>query len=255
MTKQPTFPLESYKHEPERLETRIHCSSPPDTGQRFSLPPSQSAAKPPIMTPAPCATSKPVSKACVQFSTGKRTGLCVNCFLYYNWWARACMSVLWNRTRTMSWPFYLRLVSAFPVFSWQGTRTPKVVAPLWIYPNRNSFLHYSQTSFAVAMDPSIHCWDATLEKDKILFRMVFYLPYEKLMRELAAKESTSKRNSQYELQGFWVPAASGVWDDWDSWCLMALVAITPPAPAQRVEKEGQHYQGIFPAPHVVEVTS
>ncbi|NXN79982.1 AAKG2 kinase, partial [Bombycilla garrulus] len=71
VTKQPTFPLESYKHEPERLETRIHCSSPPDTGQRFSLPPSQSAAKPPIMTPAPCATSKPVSKACVQFSTGK----------------------------------------------------------------------------------------------------------------------------------------------------------------------------------------
>ncbi|XP_025750322.1 5'-AMP-activated protein kinase subunit gamma-2 [Manacus vitellinus] len=59
VTKQPTFPLESYKHEPERLETRIHCSSPPDTGQRFSLPPAQSAAKPPIMTPAPCATSKP----------------------------------------------------------------------------------------------------------------------------------------------------------------------------------------------------
>ncbi|NWU42459.1 AAKG2 kinase, partial [Hylia prasina] len=78
VTKQPTFPLESYKHEPERLETRIHCSSPPDTGQRFSLPPSQSAAKPPIMTPAPCATSKPVSKARVQFSTGKCTGLCVD---------------------------------------------------------------------------------------------------------------------------------------------------------------------------------
>ncbi|XP_051468396.1 5'-AMP-activated protein kinase subunit gamma-2 isoform X3 [Apus apus] len=61
VTKQPTFPLESYKHEPERLETRIHCSSPPDTGQRFSLPSSQSAAKPPIMTPAPCATSKPAA--------------------------------------------------------------------------------------------------------------------------------------------------------------------------------------------------
>ncbi|XP_066057273.1 5'-AMP-activated protein kinase subunit gamma-2 isoform X2 [Chamaea fasciata] len=63
VTKQPTFPLESYKHEPERLETRIQCSSPPDTGQRFSLPPSQSAAKPPIMTPAPCATSKPAAAA------------------------------------------------------------------------------------------------------------------------------------------------------------------------------------------------
>ncbi|NWW81247.1 AAKG2 kinase, partial [Climacteris rufus] len=84
VTKQPTFPLESCKHEPERLETRIHCSSPPDTGQRFSLPPSQSAAKPPIMTPAPCATSKPVSKACVQFGTGECTGLCVNCVLCYN---------------------------------------------------------------------------------------------------------------------------------------------------------------------------
>ncbi|NWX26048.1 AAKG2 kinase, partial [Notiomystis cincta] len=81
VTKQPTFPLESYKHEPERLETRIHCSSPPDTGQRFSLPPSQSAAKPPIMTPAPCATSKPVSKACVQFSTGECPGWCVDCVL------------------------------------------------------------------------------------------------------------------------------------------------------------------------------
>ncbi|XP_018764718.1 5'-AMP-activated protein kinase subunit gamma-2 isoform X2 [Serinus canaria] len=63
VTKQPTFPLESYKHEPERPETRIHCSSPPDTGQRFSLPPSQSAAKPPIVTAAPCATSKPAAAA------------------------------------------------------------------------------------------------------------------------------------------------------------------------------------------------
>uniref|UniRef100_A0A670J2Z2 CBS domain-containing protein n=1 Tax=Podarcis muralis TaxID=64176 RepID=A0A670J2Z2_PODMU len=43
--KQPTFPLESYKHEPERLETRIHTSSsPPDTGQRPSLPPGQSVS-------------------------------------------------------------------------------------------------------------------------------------------------------------------------------------------------------------------
>ncbi|XP_034985243.1 5'-AMP-activated protein kinase subunit gamma-2 isoform X1 [Zootoca vivipara] len=55
--KQPTYPLESYKHEPERLETRIHTSSsPPDTGQRPSLPPGQSVAKPPTSTP--CATSK-----------------------------------------------------------------------------------------------------------------------------------------------------------------------------------------------------
>lgn len=120
VTKQPTFPLESYKNEPERLETRIHCSSPLDTGQRFSLPPSQTAAKPPIMTPAPCATSKPVSKARVQFSTEKCTGLCVNCFLYYSQWARACVSFPWDRPRTMSWAFYSRLVPAFP-----STRLPR----------------------------------------------------------------------------------------------------------------------------------
>ncbi|KAM4704781.1 5'-AMP-activated protein kinase subunit gamma-2 isoform 1-T1 [Rhinophrynus dorsalis] len=39
VTKQPTFPLEAYKHEPERLEARLRSfSSPPDTGQRFSVP-------------------------------------------------------------------------------------------------------------------------------------------------------------------------------------------------------------------------
>ncbi|XP_015281830.1 PREDICTED: 5'-AMP-activated protein kinase subunit gamma-2 [Gekko japonicus] len=59
VTKQPTFPLESYKHEPERLEARLHSSSsPPDTGQRFSLPPGQSVAKPPTPAPTLCTTSK-----------------------------------------------------------------------------------------------------------------------------------------------------------------------------------------------------
>ncbi|KAM8967737.1 5'-AMP-activated protein kinase subunit gamma-2 [Pelodytes ibericus] len=39
VTKQPNFPLEAYKHEPERLEARLRSfSSPPDTGQRLSLP-------------------------------------------------------------------------------------------------------------------------------------------------------------------------------------------------------------------------
>uniref|UniRef100_A0A8D2IGG8 Uncharacterized protein n=1 Tax=Varanus komodoensis TaxID=61221 RepID=A0A8D2IGG8_VARKO len=48
VTKQPAFPIESYKHEPERLEARIHTSSPPpDTGQRFGLPPGQPVAQPP----------------------------------------------------------------------------------------------------------------------------------------------------------------------------------------------------------------
>ncbi|XP_062982465.1 5'-AMP-activated protein kinase subunit gamma-2 isoform X2 [Elgaria multicarinata webbii] len=59
VTKQPTFPIESYKHEPERLETRIHTSSSPlDTGQRFSLPPGQSLAKPPTPAHSPSATAK-----------------------------------------------------------------------------------------------------------------------------------------------------------------------------------------------------
>ncbi|XP_058153997.1 5'-AMP-activated protein kinase subunit gamma-2 isoform X6 [Dasypus novemcinctus] len=52
VTKQHTFPLESYKHEPERLENRIYASSsPPDTGQRFCLPSFQSSAKPPSASP------------------------------------------------------------------------------------------------------------------------------------------------------------------------------------------------------------
>ncbi|XP_068940143.1 5'-AMP-activated protein kinase subunit gamma-2 isoform X1 [Petaurus breviceps papuanus] len=56
--KQHTFPLESYKNEPERLETRIYASSsPPDTGQRFCLPSFQSSAKPPSAASAPYATS------------------------------------------------------------------------------------------------------------------------------------------------------------------------------------------------------
>uniref|UniRef100_A0A5F8GUT2 Protein kinase AMP-activated non-catalytic subunit gamma 2 n=1 Tax=Monodelphis domestica TaxID=13616 RepID=A0A5F8GUT2_MONDO len=56
--KQHTFPLESYKNEPERLETRIYASSsPPDTGQRFCLPSFQSSAKPPSAALAPYATS------------------------------------------------------------------------------------------------------------------------------------------------------------------------------------------------------
>ncbi|XP_043822915.1 5'-AMP-activated protein kinase subunit gamma-2 isoform X1 [Dromiciops gliroides] len=56
--KQHTFPLESYKNERERLETRIYASSsPPDTGQRFCLPSFQSSAKPPSAASAPCATS------------------------------------------------------------------------------------------------------------------------------------------------------------------------------------------------------
>ncbi|XP_077158931.1 5'-AMP-activated protein kinase subunit gamma-2 isoform X1 [Paroedura picta] len=59
VTKQPTFPLESYKHEPERLEARLHSSSsPPDTGQKFGPPPGQSGAKPPASAPPLCTTSR-----------------------------------------------------------------------------------------------------------------------------------------------------------------------------------------------------
>ncbi|XP_078519343.1 5'-AMP-activated protein kinase subunit gamma-2 isoform X2 [Lissotriton helveticus] len=58
VTKQPTFPLESYKHEPERLEARLRSfSSPPDTGQRFTLPPLH-MTKPVLEMPTLSATSK-----------------------------------------------------------------------------------------------------------------------------------------------------------------------------------------------------
>ncbi|XP_003469817.1 5'-AMP-activated protein kinase subunit gamma-2 isoform X3 [Cavia porcellus] len=50
VTKQHTFPLESYKQEPERLENRIYASSPPDTGQRFCLA-FQSPTRPPLASP------------------------------------------------------------------------------------------------------------------------------------------------------------------------------------------------------------
>ncbi|XP_036378576.1 5'-AMP-activated protein kinase subunit gamma-2-like isoform X3 [Megalops cyprinoides] len=53
-SKQPPFPLEAYRNEPERLEARMRSfSSPPDTGQRFSLP----HAKPPAPSSAPVTTS------------------------------------------------------------------------------------------------------------------------------------------------------------------------------------------------------
>ncbi|KAF1492840.1 5'-AMP-activated protein kinase subunit gamma-2, partial [Eudyptula minor novaehollandiae] len=134
VTKQPTFPLESYKHEPERLETRIHCSSPPDTGQRFSLPPSQSAAKPPIMTPAPCATSKPVSKACVQFSTGKCTGMCVKSLeesesdIYVRFMrSHKCYDIVPTSSKLVVFDTTLQVKKAFFALVANGVRA----APLW----------------------------------------------------------------------------------------------------------------------------
>uniref|UniRef100_A0A2K5ZGY8 Protein kinase AMP-activated non-catalytic subunit gamma 2 n=2 Tax=Cercopithecidae TaxID=9527 RepID=A0A2K5ZGY8_MANLE len=59
VTKQHTFPLESYKHEPERLENRIYASSsPPDTGQRFCPSSFQSPTRPPLASPTHYAPSK-----------------------------------------------------------------------------------------------------------------------------------------------------------------------------------------------------
>ncbi|NXJ99424.1 AAKG2 kinase, partial [Corythaixoides concolor] len=134
VTKQPTFPLESYKHEPERLETRIHCSSPPDTGQRFSLPPSQSAAKPPIMTPAPCATSKPVSKARAPFSTGKCPGLCVNPLeesesdIYVRFMrSHKCYDIVPTSSKLVVFDTTLQVKKAFFALVANGVRA----APLW----------------------------------------------------------------------------------------------------------------------------
>ncbi|XP_014036947.2 5'-AMP-activated protein kinase subunit gamma-2 isoform X3 [Salmo salar] len=51
----PPFPLEAYRSEPERLEARMRSySSPPDTGQRFSL----RCSKPPMTPSAPIANSR-----------------------------------------------------------------------------------------------------------------------------------------------------------------------------------------------------
>ncbi|NXM84380.1 AAKG2 kinase, partial [Oenanthe oenanthe] len=137
VTKQPTFPLESYKHEPERLEARVQCSSPPDTGQRFPLPPSQSAAKPPIVTPAPCATSKPVSKACVQFCTGKCAGLGVGCVLsleesesdIYVRFMRShkCYDIVPTSSKLVVFDTTLQVKKAFFALVANGVRA----APLW----------------------------------------------------------------------------------------------------------------------------
>uniref|UniRef100_A0A4W3HMI8 Protein kinase, AMP-activated, gamma 2 non-catalytic subunit a n=1 Tax=Callorhinchus milii TaxID=7868 RepID=A0A4W3HMI8_CALMI len=57
----PSFPLESYKQEPERLDARSRSySSPPDTGQRFTVPGAQGfiTTKPPAPQPFSNATSK-----------------------------------------------------------------------------------------------------------------------------------------------------------------------------------------------------
>ncbi|XP_060681137.1 5'-AMP-activated protein kinase subunit gamma-2a isoform X1 [Hemiscyllium ocellatum] len=59
----PAFPLESYKQEPERLDARSRSySSPPDTGQRFSVPvaPPVVAIKPLVPQTSSNATPKPV---------------------------------------------------------------------------------------------------------------------------------------------------------------------------------------------------
>ncbi|XP_066897894.1 5'-AMP-activated protein kinase subunit gamma-2 isoform X2 [Kogia breviceps] len=64
VTKQHTFPLESYKHEPERLENRIYAScSPPDTGQRFCSSSFQSSARPPSASPTHHSPSKSAALA------------------------------------------------------------------------------------------------------------------------------------------------------------------------------------------------
>ncbi|XP_025147652.1 5'-AMP-activated protein kinase subunit gamma-2 isoform X5 [Bubalus bubalis] len=64
VAKQHTFPLESYKQEPERLENRIYASSsPPDTGQRFSPSSFQSAARPPSASPTHPSPSKSAALA------------------------------------------------------------------------------------------------------------------------------------------------------------------------------------------------
>ncbi|XP_059567406.1 5'-AMP-activated protein kinase subunit gamma-2 isoform X1 [Myotis daubentonii] len=63
VAKQHSFPLESYKQEPERLENRIYASSSPaDTGQRF-CPAPHSPARPPAASPAHYAPSRTAALA------------------------------------------------------------------------------------------------------------------------------------------------------------------------------------------------
>ncbi|XP_019568366.1 5'-AMP-activated protein kinase subunit gamma-2 isoform X2 [Rhinolophus sinicus] len=64
VTKQHTFPLESYKQEPERLENRIYASSsPPDTGQRFCPSSFPSSARPLSASPTHYALFKTAALA------------------------------------------------------------------------------------------------------------------------------------------------------------------------------------------------
>ncbi|KAM5303233.1 5'-AMP-activated protein kinase subunit gamma-2 isoform 2-T2 [Glossophaga mutica] len=64
VTKQHSFPLESYKQEPERLENRIYASSsPPDSGQRFCPSSFQSPARPPAASPTHHAPSRTAALA------------------------------------------------------------------------------------------------------------------------------------------------------------------------------------------------
>ncbi|XP_029444296.1 5'-AMP-activated protein kinase subunit gamma-2 isoform X8 [Rhinatrema bivittatum] len=67
VTKQPTFPLEAYKHEPERLEARLRSfSSPPDTGQSYCPAPSPSS--PPLPSPDHYSPARHPSTAAAQGS-------------------------------------------------------------------------------------------------------------------------------------------------------------------------------------------
>lgn len=74
VTKQHPFPLESYKQEPERPESRIYASSsPPDTGQRFCLA-FQSPARPPLASPTYHAPLRTVSLNLSQGGAGPGRG-------------------------------------------------------------------------------------------------------------------------------------------------------------------------------------
>ncbi|XP_078280710.1 5'-AMP-activated protein kinase subunit gamma-1 isoform X3 [Rhinoraja longicauda] len=74
----PAFPLESYKQEPERLDARARSySSPPDSGQRFTvlLPPAATPTKPFTPLSSYNATSKPVQGSCSCSGSGSAEGM------------------------------------------------------------------------------------------------------------------------------------------------------------------------------------
>uniref|UniRef100_A0A8C9RKS7 Protein kinase AMP-activated non-catalytic subunit gamma 2 n=1 Tax=Scleropages formosus TaxID=113540 RepID=A0A8C9RKS7_SCLFO len=132
-TKQPPFPLEAYKSEPERLEARMRSfSSPPETGQRFSLP----YTKPPTPTSAPPATSRPVSTSRPPVSPSRSTRSidyvlwlsCPGYDIYMRFMkSHKCYDIVPTSSKLVVFDTTLQVKKAFFALVANGVRA----APLW----------------------------------------------------------------------------------------------------------------------------